>query len=165
MHIRPAELADAEALTDLHLDVWEEAYGDLVDPGVLRERRRTRRERAVRWAEILERSRADTLLACSDEGRLLGFTSAGPGRDDPSEGLPALEVWALYVRAEVYGTGVGFALLQAAAGSGEAYLYVLDGNRRAIAFYERQGFGFDGHAKREPVGVERRMVRRTTRER
>ena len=67
---------------------------------------------------------------------------------------------ALYVRAEVYGNGVGRALFQVAIGSASAYLWVLDGNDRAIAFYERQGFGFDGATKPEDVGLERRMVRR-----
>ncbi len=46
-----------------------------------------------------------------------------------------------------------------AIGSASAYLWVLDGNERAIEFYERQGFRFDGTSKVEPVGVERRMVR------
>ncbi|QDP96831.1 GNAT family N-acetyltransferase [Microlunatus elymi] len=67
--------------------------------------------------------------------------------------------WALYVRAEVYGRGVGHALLNQAIGSAAAYLWVLDGNTRAIRFYRRQGFQFDGRSKTEPVGGERRMVR------
>lgn len=66
---------------------------------------------------------------------------------------------ALYVRAEVYGKGVGYRLMRAAIGETAAYLWVLDGNTRAIAFYERQGFHFDGKNKIEPVGLERRMVR------
>jgi GNAT superfamily N-acetyltransferase len=66
----------------------------------------------------------------------------------------------LYVRASTYGTGVGFALLQEAIGDADAYLWVLDGNDRAIRFYERQGFRCDGTTKPEDVGLERRMVRR-----
>ena len=54
---------------------------------------------------------------------------------------------------------MGYALLKAAIGDEPAYLWVLDGNPRAIDFYERQGFRFDGTRKTEPVGVERRMVR------
>lgn len=68
---------------------------------------------------------------------------------------------ALYVRAEVYGTGVGHALCEATIGAQPAYLWVLHGNERAIAFYERQGFRFDGTTKPEDVGLERRMVRGT----
>ncbi|WP_207084354.1 hypothetical protein [Nocardioides sp. S5] len=49
MRLAPPRLEDAEALTDLHLGVWEEAYAGL--------------------------------MAWSTEGRLLGFSSTGPGRD------------------------------------------------------------------------------------
>lgn len=158
MSILPATVRDAEALTDLHLDVWEEAYGELIPVEVLRERRRTRADRVVRWRQNIAGGPGRTLLAW-DDGQLVGFVSTGPRRDEPGAGLPDLEVWALYVRAEVYGRGIGHALLTEAIGSAPAYLWVLDGNRRAIAFYERQGFGFDGCTKTEPVGIERRMVR------
>ena len=52
-----------------------------------------------------------------------------------------------------------FAWLTAAIGNSAAYLCVLDGNRRATAFYERQGFRFDGGTKTDPGCRERRMVR------
>ncbi|MDT0203526.1 GNAT family N-acetyltransferase [Nocardioides sp. AE5] len=158
--LRPSEPSDADALTDLHLDVWEEAYGHLIDEAILRNRRADRAQRVARWREILDRSADRThVVEAAAGGRLLGFVSAGPGRDDPEPGLPDVEVWALYVRAEVYGQGFGHALLEKAIGPAAAYLWVLDGNERAIAFYERQGFVFDGSSKVEPVGVERRMVR------
>lgn len=93
---------------------------------------------------------------------MLGFSSTGPGRDSPDDGLPPLELMALYVRAWAYGVGVGHALCEAAIGAASpAYLWVLDGNVRAISFYERQGFGFDGATKPEGIGLERRMVRWT----
>lgn len=41
-----------------------------------------------------------------------------------------------------------------------AFLRVLDGNQRAVDFYQRQGFDFDGATNTETVDVERRMVRR-----
>ena len=159
MQIRPPSVDDAEALTDLHLDVWEEAYAGLMPPTVFAERRAGRAARVERWRGIIAAGSSDNLLAWSDDGRLLGFSSTGTGRDSPDEGLPPLELMALYVRAEAYGTGVGYALLGAAIGSSPAYLWVLDGNERAIGFYERQGFAFDGATKPEDVGLERRMVR------
>jgi ribosomal protein S18 acetylase RimI-like enzyme len=159
VRIAAPEVSDAEALTDLHLDVWEEAYADLMPASVFAERRAGRDQRVERWRGIIADG-STTLLAWSDADRLLGFSSTGPGRDSPDDGLPPLELMALYVRAEVYGTGVGCALLDAAIGSAPAYLWVLDGNTRAIAFYERQGFRFDGATKPEDVGLERRMVRR-----
>jgi GNAT superfamily N-acetyltransferase len=160
MHITRPQVADAEALADLHLDVWEEAYAALMPASVLTERRARRAERIASWRTIIAAGSSDNLLAWSDDGRLLGFSSTGPGRDLPADGLPPLELMALYVRASTYGTGVGHALCEAALGAAPAYLWVLDGNERAIRFYERQGFHFDGTTKPEDVGLERRMVRR-----
>lgn len=160
VRIRPTAFEDADALTDLHLDVWEEAYTGLIAADVLADRRADRDARIENWRKILAGYTNTQLVAEDDGGRLIGFTSADSGRDEPAPDLPNLEVRALYVRAETYGTGIGYALLRAAIGDDPAYLWVLDGNRRAIDFYERQGFRFDGTNKTELVGVERRMIRR-----
>lgn len=159
MRIRAAVVDDAEALTDLHLDVWEEAYAGLMPDRIFTERRSQRSARVDRWRANIETGPISNLVAEADEpGRLLGFASFGPARDD-GPGLPSLELSALYVRSERYGTGLGHALFEAAVGGSAAYLWVLDGNQRASAFYERQGFRFDGETKADPVGIERRMVR------
>lgn len=160
--IRPTTVEDAEALTDLHLDAWEEAYTGLIPADVLAARRADRDVRVERWREIVAGGENLQRVAVDERGRLLGFATVGAGRDEPEPGLPQRELMALYVRAEVYGAGVGHALLAAALGPDPAYLWVLDGNDRAIRFYQRQGFAFDGRTKTEPVGVEHRMVRRVT---
>ena len=157
VRIAPARVGDAEALTDLHLDVWEEAYADLMPASVFIERRARRAERVASWSGIIASGSSDNLLAWSDD-RLLGFSSTGVGRD-PDDDLPPLELMALYVRASSYGIGLGHALCGAAIGDSPAYLWVLDRNHRAIRFYERHGFVFDGATKPEDVGLERRMVR------
>ena len=161
VRIAPARVADAEQLADLHLDVWEEAYADLMPASVFTERRRRRDERVASWSGIIAAGSSENLLAWSPDSALLGFSSTGGGRD-PDEGLPPLELMALYVRASSYGTGIGLVLLEAAIGDSPAYLWVLDGNVRAIGFYERHGFAFDGATKPEDVGLERRMVRGPT---
>ncbi|MBC7278018.1 GNAT family N-acetyltransferase [Nocardioides sp.] len=159
MLIRAAVADDAEALTDLHLDVWEEAYAGLMPDEIFAERRSQRQARIDRWRTNIDTGPISSLVVEGAEpGRLLGFAGAGPARDD-APGLPPLELTALYVRAERYGTGLGHALLEKAIGSSAAYLWVLDGNQRATVFYERQGFRFDGATKDDPVGIERRMVR------
>lgn len=164
MVIRPCDVSDAEAMTDLHLDVWEEAYAALIPSNIFAARRGERVVRVDRWRQIIASGSSRNLLVEDEQvaGRLLGFSSTGVGRDGVDAGLPALELMALYVRADVYGRGVGYELLQAALGRADAYLWVLDGNTRAITFYERQGFVFDGATKSADVGLERRMVRRTS---
>lgn len=121
MRLSPPRLEDAEALTDLHLDV-EEAYAHLMPASVFAERRAGRDQRVERWRDIVAAGSSDNLLAWSTEGRLLGFSSTGPGRDSPDDRLPPLELMGLYVRAEVYGHGVGRALCAAAIGTAPAYL-------------------------------------------
>jgi GNAT superfamily N-acetyltransferase len=163
VRIVPARPEDAEAFADLHLDVWEEAYAELMPASVFTGRRARRDERVASWRSIIEAGSSTNLLARAADGTLVGFSSTGPGRDDGPDavGLPPLELMGLYVRASVYGTGVGHALLTAAIGAADAYLWVLDGNERATGFYQRQGFAFDGTTKPDDVGLERRMVRRS----
>jgi ribosomal protein S18 acetylase RimI-like enzyme len=49
-----------------------------------------------------------------------------------------------------------------AVGDRAAYLWVVEGNQRALGFYERQGFRVDGTTKEEPEGLHLRMVRAGT---
>jgi len=156
--IRPAVPDDAEALAHLHLDVWDDAYAGLVPQSVLDDRRDKVAERVERWREILEGSAA-TWVAEEEHG-LVGFVSTGPARDNDMEEL--LELYALYVRATHWGTGLGFALFETAVGDRAAYLWVLVGNERAIRFYERQGFRLDGTEDEHDEGLHVRMVRAGT---
>lgn len=144
-------VADAEPLTDLRLDVWEEAYDGLVPAHVLAARRREREARVVRWRQRIETDAAGLRVAEQD-GRMVGFAQSGPGRDRGDHDLPDMELMALYVRAGYYGSGIGYALFDAVIGRSPAYLWVLDGNTRAIEFYRSQGFGLDGRVKTEAVG-------------
>ena len=65
--------------------------------------------------------------------------------------------------ADFHGTGAGQRLLDAAIGDAPAFLFVADRNPRAVRFYERNGFEFDGASEsypliRTPI-VSLRMVR------
>jgi GNAT superfamily N-acetyltransferase len=156
MRIRQAVPSDAEALASLHLDVWDEAYTGLMPQGILDDRRDRAAERVERWRRTLREAEVPTYVA-EEDGRLIGFATAGPARDNDVD--TELELWALYVRQEHYGTGVGYALFETVVGDRAAYLWVLAGNARAIAFYERQGFRLDGTEDEHDEGVHVRMVR------
>jgi ribosomal protein S18 acetylase RimI-like enzyme len=160
LRIRRPVPADAEALTHLHLDCWDDAYTGLMPQRFLDERRADVPSRIEKWRTILEEH--DNTLVAEDASGLVGFVSAGPGRDNDLEGEIDTEVWALYVRAGHWGAGVGYALLQAAIGDRAAYLWVLHGNDRAIRFYERQGFRLDGTRDEHDEGLHVRMVRAGT---
>jgi GNAT superfamily N-acetyltransferase len=151
--IRRAVSGDAEALTGLHLDCWDDAYTGLMPQAILDARREDVPVRVDRWRTILPNG--FTSVAEHQAG-LIGFVSAGPPRELPNFDI---EVFALYVRAAWWGTGVGHALFVSAVGDRSACLWVLEGNNRAIRFYARQGFRFDGAGQDEDEGRHLRMVR------
>jgi GNAT superfamily N-acetyltransferase len=156
--IRRAVPADADPLAHLHVDVWDDAYTGLMPQGILDDRREKVAERVERWREIL--SGDHTTWVAEDSEGLVGFASSGPARDNDMDGT--LELWALYVRAAYWGTGVGYALFEIAVGDRAAYLWVLAANERAIRFYERQGFRLDGTEDEHDEGLHVRMVRAGT---
>jgi len=156
--IRPAVPGDAEALAHLHVDVWDDAYTGLVPQGILDDRREKVAERVERWEQIL--TGPTSVWVAEEEHGPVGFAQTGPARDNDMEEL--LELWALYVRASHWGTGLGYALFETAVGDRAAYLWVLAGNERAIRFYERQGFRLDGTEDEHDEGRHVRMVRAGT---
>jgi len=153
--IRAAGVADAELVAHLQLECWDDAYTGLVPQGVLDDGRRKIVERVELWRALLSDGAA-VLVAETADGPV-GFVRADPGRDDDID--IELELIALYVRAAWWGTGLGHGLFEEAVGDRAAYLWVVEGNERALGFYERQGFRLDGSAKEEPQGFHLRMVR------
>lgn len=87
-----------------------------------------------------------TLLAVDDDGAALGLVAAGPAPAawEGRAGVPApvlpLQLFQLYTPARTHGTGLGAALLEAAIGPADAYLWIMDGNARAERFYAKHGF-------------------------
>ena len=158
--VRRTRPEDAEAMGHLHVDVWDDAYTGLMPQRILDERRAKVADRVDSWAAILA-AHDRTLVAEAPEG-LIGFASAGPGRDNDLDPDIELELWALYVRARWWDTGVGYALFEEAVGDRAAYLWVLADNDRAIGFYERQGFRLDGTEDEHDEGLHVRMVRAGT---
>ena len=155
VEIRRAVPGDAEAVVQLHLDCWDDAYTGLMPQEILDARRDDVPARVEQWRKIV--ALGHTTVAEHESG-LVGFVNAAPGTE-----LPHLELqlFALYVRAPWWGTGVGHALFETAVGRRSACLWVLEGNDRAIRFYERQGFRLDGTGHDEPEGRHIRMVRET----
>jgi ribosomal protein S18 acetylase RimI-like enzyme len=98
-----------------------------------------------------------------DGGRIIGFAFVGPSFSPEGQELPRdRQVFNLYVAAAHHGSGVGQALLDATAGDGPAMLWVAKDNPRAVAFYRRNGFEFDGAEQSDPGAakiVSARMVR------
>jgi ribosomal protein S18 acetylase RimI-like enzyme len=160
---REATEADAEAITAVHLASLQEAYRTLFPAEALA--RIDARDRTERWREHLAGGTSITLLAEAG-GELVGFASFGKCRDEDISPGTAGEVMAIYVHPAAWGQGVGSALLRQALdwlrshGFAEVSLWVIDGNRQAIEFYERFGFARDGSlCHREMFGTPTTIIR------
>lgn len=157
--VTPLCAGDADELGRVHVEVWREAYADLLpadflaglDPAA----------RADMWRGAAEQvvNPVSTLVARDGDG-IVGFVSAGPPRDEDVD--VDLELWAVYLLARARGTGLADRLVSLAVGERAAYLWVFEDNHRARAFYRRHGFVEDGvRGTYGRTGTpELRMVRR-----
>lgn len=143
----------------VHWKSWQEAYADLLPQEFLKNTYTL--ERCQDWAV---RYPQNILVALVDE-QVVGFVCYGTSSQEDLQ--EAGELYALYVLADYYDQGIGYQLIQAALEKLQSYqtvsLWVLEGNTRAIAFYEKVGFQFDGVKKIVHLGAERiehRMILR-----
>ncbi|MFI8633226.1 GNAT family N-acetyltransferase [Microbacterium sp. NPDC077663] len=153
--IREPRSTDAETLAALHVATWRETYGHLLPDDFFTDDVLDRRRQM--WTQILATPRPEqTVRVAESDGTLIGFGMSGVSGD----GMPQLYV--LYVVAEHHGTGIGQRLFEAVVPPGPAVLWVAKENPRAISFYRRNGFAFDGAAQTDPGTpgiVEARMMR------
>lgn len=140
----------------VHWKSWHETYPNLIDTEFMRTITLEKCQQiAHRWT--------DNIIVAKDGHKVIGFVAYGLYRDDMLTDYG--EVFAIYVLADYYGQKVGYELMNAAfeklAGYKKIAVWVLKGNDRAIKFYERYGFRFDGTEKEVKLGTpntELRMV-------
>jgi len=148
VRVRAATGADADAVARVQQETWRVAYAhvfpaeglgeDFID--VERWRRR-----------LIDPPPGWSTFVAERDGRLVGFSSVGPSRDEGGIG----ELYAIYVDPPEWSTGAGRALLERseqrlAEEYHEATLWVLEDNPRARRFYELAGWRTDGARKAEP---------------
>lgn len=153
--VREPQMTDAGAIAALHVATWRETYEHLLPEGFFTADVADMRRRM--WSQILSTRRPEHTVRVAEAGEgLIGFAMSGRSDDDGAQ------LYILYVLAAHHGTGVGQALFDAVLGEGPASLWVATKNPRAIAFYRRNGFAFDGAEQSDPGTpgiVEARMVR------
>ncbi len=158
MQIRRADVADALRIAEVHVRCWKVAYRGLLPQDLLDSL--DPQQRVRRWEVTLEQSSwpAGGTLVAEEADRLVGFAKLCPTRDSDQDPAAVGEVASFYVSPEVWGQGVGRALMEAssgtlvAAGFLTASLWVLDNNARAIGFYEALGWRHDGAVKDDVMG-------------
>ncbi|MFD7239200.1 GNAT family N-acetyltransferase [Streptomyces syringium] len=164
VRVREMTEADIEAVSGIRVTGWQTAYAGVVpqpylDAMTVEDDARQRRTWFTR-----SRGQVLDLVAVDDGAGPVGWASLGQYRGECEE-RPG-ELYALYVRPDVIGTGVGRGLLQevhrhAAARRFESMLlWVLRDNPRARRFYETAGYTADGAVRSDLYGeVELTEVR------
>lgn len=163
LELRDAVPDDAQGIAFAHVRSWQFAYRDLLPAALLDGLDVARR--TARWRSILtdgnDKLPGSHCIVATRGQAVLGFADAGPSRD-PGAASGSWELYAVYVRPDQLGCGVGARLLTAAAerarshGAPRMTLWALDGNLRAGRAYERAGWALDGGHKRETIGRESR---------
>lgn len=161
--LRLPAAGDVQGLARVHVEGWRAAYRGLL-PDSLLDRLSVER-RTEQWGGFLAETDEGDVVVADADGDVVGFAWVGPARDDDADASTG-ELLAIYLLAEHWDAGIGKALHDAgverlrARGFARATLWVLDGNERAQAFYERQGWRPDGEAKVEHAdGFELRELR------
>ena len=189
--IRPATPNDAQSIARIRVQGWRFAYQDLISQDYLdslsvAEDTERMRGYLSQLPQNSPPSRSESVQGSSDGEKqsfmlaargdaVLGFCrfSAAPDKTDRAESaVPAGtlngRLHSLYIDPDTLGQGIGHALMShalstfAAWGCERATLWVLEGNSRAISFYERQGWRHTGATKVDqsfgPCLVEHEMA-------
>lgn len=164
--VRRPTATDAGPFSELHAHVWRVTYRGLMTDAVVDSL--SAEGFAPMWESIGVAYDEDRVpddgrqlwVATTRDGAPVAFIMHGRARE---EDAPAeRQVWSLNVHPDHQGSGIAQRLMDERFGAGPAYLWVAQGNARAIAFYERNGFVLDGtEATDHHEGVvELRMVRK-----
>ena len=166
--IRKALPGDANAIAQVHIRSWQEAYRDLMPAEFLKGLDATLARRESFWVRSIESGESDVWVAELD-GQVVGWISAGASRDERAAGANTGEVMAIYVLAKYWQAGVGLALWNAGLqflreeGFQGLTLWVLSRNERAIRFYRKAGCledpGSERHLQRGGVTLEEMRYR------
>lgn len=158
MTIRAAVPGDAAGTAAVHVQSWQRAYAEILDPAFLGALSVDRYTEG--WNRILADVPAPRVAVALDEdGRILGFTHVCPSRDSDAKTSTG-ELTSIYLEPASWGAGLGSWLHDDAVDAlvnshTEATLWVLEANARARRFYERKGWTADGTIREEDVGGRR----------
>jgi ribosomal protein S18 acetylase RimI-like enzyme len=142
IRVRKANADDAEAIARVQVDTWRTTYQGIVSEEYLSNMSYDRLRQM--WERFLldEKSQNSVYVAEDDSGKVLGFVSCGPDRDnDPTY---RGETYAVYVLQETQMRGIGRELMLTAAkdlmsrGFNSMIVWVLADNP-SRHFYEKLG--------------------------
>jgi GNAT superfamily N-acetyltransferase len=139
--IRPGTGDDLFMIAGVLVDTWRSTFRGLLSDAYLD--CMSREDQAVRHARRMGAGGVSYLVAIEPfAGEVIGFANFGPGRGRVKADV--YEIYALYIRADYQGMGIGRALVQAAAsqcagqGATALFAWVLSSNPNR-EFYKRMG--------------------------
>ncbi len=138
--IRPAELQDAEAISQTHASAWAYSYAGLIPHRALGS---MIRRRNTKWWENAIRRGTSVMVLDLGDGIVPGYVTFGLNRARalPQDG----EIYEIYLRPEYQGLGLGSRLFAVARNRLSALkckglvVWALEDNHNALRFYEGQG--------------------------
>lgn len=156
--VRPPVAGEGHPVAVVHIRSWQVGYEGIFPAHYLDSLAGELSRRADRWEEIIAADVPDgRLLVATVDGTIAAWASFGPAglhsehRDtSTAPGVQLGEIYGFYVHPDHWRRGVGRLLMDgavsglAAAGYGEAVLWVLEDNPRARRFYEMTGWRPDG---------------------
>lgn len=150
MRLRPATVADAAAIAEIHVRAWQTAFRGIVSDERLDAMRVERGVGRFRRKLAPAASGGQRFLVAESGDTVLGFVGFGTTRDEDVDSDRVGEVHGLYVHPKHWRRGVGRRLLHAAIdelaadGFESTTLWTLADSEASRAFYEAQGWRTDG---------------------
>ncbi len=150
MRLRPATVADAAEIAEIHVRAWQTAFRGIVSDDRLDAMRVERGVDRFRQKLAPAASAGQRFVVAASGDTALGFVGFGTTRDEDVDSARVGEVHGLYVHPTHWRRGVGRRLLQAAIdelaadGFDTATLWTLADSEASRAFYEAQGWRTDG---------------------
>ncbi|MBD5161832.1 MAG: GNAT family N-acetyltransferase [Oscillibacter sp.] len=140
---------DREGRAIVHYQSWQETYPGLMPESVLAGHTLEQCRKTANDRRFSNSTNTFVALDREDGDRVVGFGTLSYHARDFVSVPEAGEIVALYVLREYQGLGLGRMLMErclAGLPRPRAALFVLDGNEKAIGFYEHMGFRLTGHA-------------------
>lgn len=146
--VRKAVKSDSKDLANIIVESWKSAYSDIIP-----------KDEIVRFLDKEKREKQFERFIDDEEIVLIGLYNEKPcglvfaNKDNDEDLQDCGSIYSIYLLEECWGKGLASKLMDMATdilrecGCNNASLWVYEENKRAINFYEKYGFRYDGNKK------------------
>ncbi len=151
----------AEKIAKVHIDTWKNAYKGIISDEYLQSLSVKQRVQKYKFRKNLAEGQQFFALKLKREIIGLLFLIVNAGGDGKNKG----EISAIYLSPAHWDKGYGSQMMEYAVdyfakqNCDEIFIWVLEQNMRAINFYKKFGFTFDGNQKTIVLGKKLKEVR------